>query len=83
MLLYDEVIVPKHDRDKPVAVKTAVKLLSTGKNLQRKKHLKPLLWRLEMHRCHYSHIFAVCWTHKIAVKSFSHAQNQKATGRAF
>jgi hypothetical protein len=28
----------------------AVKLLSTGKNLQRKKYLKPLLWPLEMHR---------------------------------
>jgi hypothetical protein len=28
----------------------AVKLLSTSKNRQRKKHLKPLLWRLEMHR---------------------------------
>ncbi len=24
--------------------------------------------------CDYSHFFAVCWTHKIAVKSPSHAQ---------
>ena len=31
----------------------------------------------------YSHFFAVRWTHKISVKSFSHAQNQRVKGRAF
>jgi len=33
--------------------------------------------------CHYSHFFAVRWTHKIAIKNFSHAQSQGLIGRAF
>ena len=33
--------------------------------------------------CDYSHIFAVRWTHKSAVKCFSHAQNPKAYRRVF
>jgi len=31
----------------------------------------------------YYHILALCWTHKIAVKSFFHAQNQRVKRRAF
>jgi hypothetical protein len=33
--------------------------------------------------CDYSHIFAVGWTHNIAVNCFSRAQKLKAKGRAF
>ena len=35
-----------------------------------------LLERMEDIGCHHSHFFAVRWTHKNSVKSFSHAQNQ-------
>ncbi len=33
--------------------------------------------------CDYSHFFAPDWTHKITVKSYLHAQNQKVKRRAF
>jgi S1-C subfamily serine protease len=33
--------------------------------------------------CDYSHFFALRWAHKIAVKSFSHAQNQRGKSRFF
>jgi hypothetical protein len=44
------------------------------------KRLKPLLALLE---CHYSHFFAVSWTHKIAVRGPLHAQISQGKGRAF
>jgi len=34
-------------------------------------------------RCDYYHFFAVSWTHKIAVKRFSHARKLKDKGRVF
>ena len=34
-------------------------------------------------RCHYSHFFAVYWTHKIAVRGPLHAQITQGKGRAF
>lgn len=33
--------------------------------------------------CHYSHIFAVRWTHKISGKAFRHAQNRRAKESSF
>jgi len=41
------------------------------------------LWSGWKTPCDYYHIFAVRWTHKIAVKCFSHAQNPKAYRRVF
>jgi hypothetical protein len=52
-------------------------MLSTLLSFSNKKRLKWLV------KCDYSHFFAPDWTHKITVKSYLHAQNQKVKRRAF
>jgi hypothetical protein len=52
-------------------------LLSVLLSMLNKKRLKRLLL------CDYSHFFAVRWTHKIAVKSPSHAQIRKVKEELF
>jgi len=41
------------------------------------------LWSGWKTLCHYSHFFAVSWTHKIAVRGPLHAQISQGKGRAF
>jgi hypothetical protein len=59
----------------PVCVSFCL-LLSVTLSICKRKPLKPLLM------CDYSHFFAVCWTHKIAVKclSFSSGTERWKTG---
>jgi len=47
------------------------------------RYIRVVLGGVTIADCYYSHFFALDWTDIGAVKSFSHAQNQRGKSRVF